>query len=177
VRSLKNLTPGVGKHSLRSPGNCWELALESHRGQGQQVLALGHCRPSYCGRRTENRVWAHRAGSGLGPKEKEEEERAPAGSHRKESLWLAWWRAAWLGGDCGCECREASCVRLGTRVFRERPAPLFPTVDPDEKRQSMVLRCLLSWWRVVMSETIPHFLREGLKLNTFCREECLGRGA
>ena len=101
VRSLKNLTPGVGKHSLRSPGNCWELALESHRGQGQQVLALGHCRPSYCGRRTENRVWAHRAGSGLGPKEKEEEERAPAGSHRKESLWLAWWRAAWLGGDCG----------------------------------------------------------------------------
>lgn len=27
-----------------------------------------------------------------------------------------------------------------------------------------------------MSETIPHFLRAGLRLNTFCREECLERG-
>ena len=46
-----------------------------------------------------------------------------------------------------------------------------------EKRQSMVLKHLLSWWRVVMSETIHHFLRAGLRLNTFCREECLGRRA
>ena len=29
---------------------------------------------------------------------------------------------------------------------------------------------------MVKSETIPHFLRVGLRLNTFCREECLGRG-
>jgi hypothetical protein len=35
---------------------------------------------------------------------------------------------------------------------------------------------LLSWWRVAMSKTIPPFLRTGLRLNTFCREECLGRG-
>ena len=28
-----------------------------------------------------------------------------------------------------------------------------------------------------MSETMPHFLRAGLRLNTFCREECLGRRA
>ena len=41
----------------------------------------------------------------------------------------------------------------------------------------MVLKHLLSWRRVVMSETIPHFLRVGLRLNNFCREECLGRGA
>jgi hypothetical protein len=27
-----------------------------------------------------------------------------------------------------------------------------------------------------MSKTIPHFLRAGPRLNTFCREECLGRG-
>jgi hypothetical protein len=27
-----------------------------------------------------------------------------------------------------------------------------------------------------MSKTVSHFLRVGLKLNTFCREECLGRG-
>ena len=26
-----------------------------------------------------------------------------------------------------------------------------------------------------MNQTIPHFLRAGLRLNTFCREECLGR--
>jgi hypothetical protein len=26
-----------------------------------------------------------------------------------------------------------------------------------------------------MSKTIPHFLRVDLRLNTFCREECLGR--
>ena len=61
-------------------------------------------------------------------------------------------------------------------LFRGRPAPLFPIVDPNEKRQSMVLRRLFSWWRVVMSETVPHFLRADLRLNTFCREECLGRG-
>jgi hypothetical protein len=42
-------------------------------------------------------------------------------------------------------------------------------VDADEKR-CMVLRHLLSWWRVVMSETITHFLRAGVRLNTFCRE-------
>ena len=50
-------------------------------------------------------------------------------------------------------------------------------VDPDEKKQSMVLRHLLSWQRVVMSETVLHVLRVGLRLNNFCREECLGRGA
>ena len=50
------------------------------------------------------------------------------------------------------------------------------TVDPNEKRHSVILKHLLSCWRVVMSETVPHFLRAGLRLNTFCREECLGRG-
>ena len=49
--------------------------------------------------------------------------------------------------------------------------------DPNEKTQSMVLRHLLSWQRVVMRETVPCSLRAGPKLNTFCREECLGRGA
>jgi hypothetical protein len=63
------------------------------------------------------------------------------------------------------------------RLFRQSSVPLFPTVDPDEKRQTMVLRLLLSWRRVVMSETLLHFLRAGLRLNTICREECLGRRA
>jgi hypothetical protein len=51
----------------------------------------------------------------------------------------------------------------------QRPVPLLSKVDPNEKRQSMVLRHLLSWWRMVMSKTIPHFLRAGLRLNAFCR--------
>jgi hypothetical protein len=38
----------------------------------------------------------------------------------------------------------------------------------------MVLRYLLSWQKVVVN--VPHFLRAGLKLNSFCKEECLGRG-
>jgi hypothetical protein len=53
---------------------------------------------------------------------------------------------------------------------------LIPKADLDEKRMSMVSRHLLSWWRVAMSKTIPQFLRAGLRLNTFFREECLGRG-
>jgi hypothetical protein len=48
-------------------------------------------------------------------------------------------------------------------------------LDPNGKRQSMVLRHFLSWQRVAMSKTVPYFLRAGLRLNTFCREECLGR--
>jgi hypothetical protein len=27
-----------------------------------------------------------------------------------------------------------------------------------------------------MSETVPHFLRAGLRLNAFCTEECLEKG-
>jgi hypothetical protein len=46
---------------------------------------------------------------------------------------------------------------------------------PDEKRQSIVLRNLLSWQRVAMSKIESHFLSVGLRLNTFCREECLKR--
>jgi hypothetical protein len=48
--------------------------------------------------------------------------------------------------------------------------------NPDEKRQSIILRHLLSWWRVLIRKTVPHFVRAGLRLNTFCREECLERG-
>jgi hypothetical protein len=44
---------------------------------------------------------------------------------------------------------------------------IAPMAHPDEKRQFMVLKHLLSWQRVVMSETVPHFLRDGLRLNAF----------
>jgi hypothetical protein len=49
-------------------------------------------------------------------------------------------------------------------------------VNPDKKRQSTVLRQFLSWQRVVMNKTVPHFLRTGLRSKTFCRKESLGRG-
>ena len=61
------------------------------------------------------------------------------------------------------------------QLFRQRPVPLLPRADPNEKRQSMTSNHLLSRRRVVMSKT--HFLRADLRLNTFFREECLGRGA
>ena len=49
-------------------------------------------------------------------------------------------------------------------------------VDPDEKRQFMVLRHVLSWWKV--DEKQYPALRVGLRLNTcYSREECLGRKA
>ena len=52
----------------------------------------------------------------------------------------------------------------------------IPTVGPDEKRQSTVLRHLLSWRKVDEWDRTP-LLRVSLRLNTFCRKECLGRKA
>jgi hypothetical protein len=46
--------------------------------------------------------------------------------------------------------------------------------DAGEKRQSMVVRHLLSWWKVDEYNCIP-LLKVGLRLNTFCREMYLGR--
>ena len=48
-------------------------------------------------------------------------------------------------------------------------------MDPDEKRQSMVLRHLLSWRRVVVSETVLPFLRAGLRLGKRSKEGSRGR--
>ena len=39
--------------------------------------------------------------------------------------------------------------------FRQRPVPLLPTSDPNVKRQSMVLKHLLSWQIVPMSNYTP----------------------
>jgi hypothetical protein len=74
---------------------------------------------------------------------------------------------------------ESPSAGLDEALWRKShcSVPLLPTVDPNEKRQSMVLRHLLSWRRVAMSKTVPQFLRAGLRLNTFCREECLERRA
>jgi len=74
------------------------------------------------------------------------------------------------------ESWETFCRRLEW-LFPQRSVPLFPTAASKEKRHSIVLRYLLSWQTVVMCKTIPHFLRVGLGLNTFCKVECLGRGS
>jgi hypothetical protein len=56
------------------------------------------------------------------------------------------------------------------QLYRWRPSPWLPTVDPNEKKQYMVLRHLLSWWKVYVKNNTP-LLMVGLRLNTFCREE------
>ena len=54
---------------------------------------------------------------------------------------------------------RAERLSLGDKMwlFRGRPAPLLPTVDPDEKRQSKVLRHLLSWQEVDEQKQYPTF--------------------
>ena len=53
---------------------------------------------------------------GSGAEGKRGEERALAGSHGEESNLGLLRMAAWLGGNCGWERREASCVRLGAAL-------------------------------------------------------------
>lgn len=65
--------------------------------------------------------------------------------------WLVRYR---LGGHCGWELRE---------IFYE-------------KRQFMLPNSLLLWQKIDKQTHIP-LLRVGLRLNTFCREDCLGKEA
>ena len=51
------------------------------------------------------------------------------------------------------------------------------SIDSNEKRQSMVLKHLLSWWRVVMSETVPHFLRAGKRVKYLLQGGVSGKGS
>ena len=75
---------------------------------------------------------------------------------------------AFLGQGMGRQTRA---------TLQLKTCSIVPLVGPDEKRQSMVLKHFLSCRRVEMSEIISYFLRAGLRLNTFCREEYLGRRA
>ena len=56
------------------------------------------------------------------------------------SLGLAW--QLWLGVQTGL------LWNIRRQLYRQRPSPLLPTADLYEKRQSMVLRHLLSWQKV-----------------------------
>jgi hypothetical protein len=77
---------------------------------------------------------------------------------------------AWLGVQTGL------LQEIKLWLCRLRPSSWLPMVDLDEKRQSMVLNSLFSWWKKdVQNHTT--FLRVGLRFNTFCKEECLGSKA
>ena len=59
---------------------------------------------------------------------------------------LAWWQQLEHGG--GREHRETFYRRLEGDSIGEGLLLWLPMTDPDEKRQSMVLRHLLSWQKV-----------------------------
>jgi hypothetical protein len=90
-------------------------------------------------RKSQEKSVGLRAGSGPGPKGKGLEERVQADSQGDENPRL--------GGGHSWELKEASCMRLDVQFFRERPATLLQHLDPDEKRQYVVLRHSLSWSR------------------------------
>ena len=79
------------------PGEHGDLGFPGpHRGQGQQVLALGHTDVAGCHGRSKNSVdlWAS---CGLGQKEKGRQESSLAWSFRKASPFLdqRWFELAW----------------------------------------------------------------------------------
>ena len=80
---------------------------------------------------------------------------------RKKGKGLIW--QGWLGWEWGefglmtvglglfaviAGSTEGLSMEIRQQINRQRPSPRLPMVDPDEKRQSMVLRHLLSWWKV-----------------------------
>lgn len=75
-------------------------------------------------------------------------ERGSSSLSHGESLWLDGGGRLGLGGCHSWEHRDAFYKKLGeTRewLYRRRPSLWVPMADPDEKRQPMVLRHLLSW--------------------------------
>ena len=121
----------MGKHSLscRTGGAVSEITrpVTGPPPSGSQVL--GHPGATGGHGRAENGVGDHRLGLTLGPEEK-------LGS---SSWFLAFWRLDWAGLGCshGCEQGEAFYRRLDSGCVGEG-------LLHDEKRQSMVLRHLLS---------------------------------
>jgi hypothetical protein len=63
--------------------------------------------------------------------------------HKGECLWLA--PAAWLGGDQCLETQGGLLLEIRCSSLEEDLFHCSSLVDPDEKRQSMVLRYLLLW--------------------------------
>jgi hypothetical protein len=147
----RDTTPGVGKPNLRSQGRP-ELSRESQA--CKEVGAIwfsGSWAPRRCWmpRKSWEPSGSPRAGSSPGPRGKRGElQLDPLGTKSltcllRQQFW------AWLGGGLGWGHWEAFYREVWQqRLLKRRPSPLFPMADPDEKRQAMVLRHLLSWWKV-----------------------------
>lgn len=166
----------MGEHSLRSPGTA-RSGTQSEVPRDCQIRlgseALGNSDATGCCKRAENRVRAHGLDLAWSPGVKEG--RALAGSLReKRVLGLSGRQLGLVEAVAGSPERPSAGDQTG--FFSRSPVSLLPTPDPYEKKKSMVPRHLLSWQRMVMSKSVPYFLRAGLRFNTFCREEYLGRG-
>jgi hypothetical protein len=137
----------MGRHSVRSPRNCPELAW-----------TLRHYR--LCWVLEKSKLWGSWACT---------EARGSRFSllgtaevlYTVEELRMEYVGPKGKGQEKGAMERVHGLI-IGS-LKEDLPAPLFPMVRPDTKRYSMVLRHLLSWRRVVMSETVLPFFSAGLR--------------
>ena len=153
ITPYPTLSPGrdwaMGKLQDTSPGvwgiTVWgsrqqELpqALDLLEGWGHLVLRLSGTQAPLDAMEELRREWGQWAGSISGP-------RGSAGEREslacQQAAGLAWWRQ-WLG------VQRDLLQEIRWWLFRWNPCPLLPMADLDEKRQSMALRHLLSWWEV-----------------------------
>ena len=130
---------GVPVELWKSDSNSWALQTAGqhgragsgvpgpHRGQGQQVLALGHPRPCYISEELRT-MW--RPSGGLWPRGRREKgrRRALAGYRGEESLASS---GSWLGGllglagSRGWSAGKPPDRRIDMQLFRGKPASLF----------------------------------------------------
>ena len=68
------------------------------------------------------------------------------GGERGALVYLSWgdWQGR-FGGCCDWEAREAFYGKFRQLLYSQSPSLWLLMVDPNEKRQSMVLRHLLPW--------------------------------
>jgi hypothetical protein len=128
---MQSEVPGTARAGLGVP------SLAGRQGpSGSQ--ALGHPDAAVSHGRAENGVGAHRLDLGPGQRGK-----SSVGS----SPWLVAMWLVWLGNS-GWKNSETFHGRLDGQIFGQRPSPWLPTADLDEKKQFIVLRHLLSCWKV-----------------------------
>jgi hypothetical protein len=128
---------GTARACFRVPRPARRLGLS-----GSQ--ALRHPGAAGSWGRAENGSGGLWAGSSLGPRGKRGKLqlvlRGESLAWQWQKVW-AWWRP-WLGAQKGLlqEIRQWLC--------KQKSSPWLPMVNLDEKRQSMILRHLLSWQKV-----------------------------
>lgn len=142
--------PGVGKHRYRSAG-AGGVPGPARRPELSGSQALGHLGTAGSYGRAENGVGA--CGLDLARGQDGERGRALAGpSVTVLGLTVV------AGLSLGLVVAMAGSTEKPSmgRLYKQKPSPWLPTVDPNEKWQTMVLRYLLSCGKW-MSKTVPHF--------------------